>query len=302
MKAAVDKKVGSITYREGKRSVFVNLLIIALVAVLSGFAVGMILSSMMAGDDRYNFDSSGLYDNVVLIREEAEGKAPNEISATKACILAFDTTFNCSDVCVKGTGSVVSMGVTQKIKALTIRKGSQIFKENVSVSSIVKAADRFYQDGDNVKRVKGNVSGSTVSWNGSNSAMTSEEFKEMMGGYINEYMGYIVSSKTVKSESQVTKNNEGYYEFTLILDYVKSVVNYVKSMKETGGLGDYPMFTQDIEIKLVIDSNYRIISFTSNEKYKVKKGVWVEAKGTLTNTFTYDGDYSIPPVSENSSI
>ena len=46
-------------------------------------------------------------------------------------------------------------------------------------------------------------------------------------------------------------------------------------MKETGNLGDYPKFNEAISVKIVMDSNYRILTFSSSENYKVKKGIWV---------------------------
>jgi len=119
---------------------------------------------------------------------------------------------------------------------------------------------------------------------------------------MNYYMTFIVSSKTVVDASEVTKNADGNYELTLTLDKVKSVINYVKSMKDTGGLSDYPDFVEDPIIKLVVDENYRILRFESEEHYTVKMVIKVRSDGTLVNTFEYDEDFEIPNVSEKTPI
>ena len=201
-----------------------------------------------------------------------------------------------------GEGKVVSMGVNQKIKTRTVKQNGKIFYENVSVSSLVSATNRFYLENDVITRIKGTVKGSTVNWNGGSSTMTIDQYKETMGVDINEYVSYIISTKTITSNSEVVLNDDGNYEFTFTLDKVTSVINYVKNMKETGNLGDYPKFNEDISVKIVMDSNYRILTFSSSENYKVKKGIWVNAVGDLTNVFTYDQNFAIPNKSEPTTM
>lgn len=302
MKTDLDKQINKISYKESKKAVFINILIIALVAILSGYFIGNWIISKDNTDGLYDIDTNSLYDNVLTIREEANGKSPIELGATKCAVLAIDTTGKQEYVQVIGDGRVLSMGVTQNIKAKQIRKGNEVFFENVSISSFVKATNRFYLKNGSITRIKGNVSGSNVVWNGSSTTMTPDEYKSLMGASIYDYMSYIISSKTVVDSSEVTTTEDGNYKFTLTLDKVNSVIEYVKNMKETGGLGDYPRFTENVSIEIVMDPNYRILTFTSNEKYEVKKGVWLAATGTLTNTFTYDENFAIPEVSENTAL
>lgn len=302
MKTSLDKEIKKISYKENKRAVFINILIVALIAVISGYFIGMWIVGRGSTDGLYDIDTTSLYDNVIAIRDEASGKSPIELGAIKCAVLAIDTTGQQERVQVIGEGKVLSMGVTQNIKARQFRMGDKVLFENVSISSFVKATNRFYLKNGSITRVKGNVSGSTVSWNGATSTLTREEYKNTMGLDIYEYMSYIISSKTVVDSSEVTRLEDGNYEFTLTLDKVNSVINYVKNMKETGGLGDYPRFKTNISIKIVMDSNYRILTFTSNEEYEVKKGVWMPAVGTLTNTFTYDQDFVIPTTNDKTEI
>ena len=104
------------------------------------------------------------------------------------------------------------------------------------------------------------------------------------------------------SESLVSVDANGNYTFTLVLDKSKSVVNYVKTMKDTGGLSEYPNFTSDPQITLIIDSNYRILEFKSVEAYTANVGVSAKSSATLTNKFEYDQDFAIPPITQNTII
>ena len=303
MKSVANKQIKKIQYRSSERQLLVNILIVAMVGIFTGFLIGMWFVANKVDDSMYDgLTEAMLVDNVVLIKEEANGKTPTQLGGVKSAVLAFDTTFNYPVVQVEGTGAVVAMGVNQAIKSKTVRLNDKIFLEKVRVSSFVKAADRFYLENNSIKGVKGNVSGSTVTWNGKTSTLSPEEYESLMGGNLNEYTKLIVSSKTAVSSTEVKEEN-GCYTFTLTLDKVKSVINYVKSMKETGGLSAYPVFNTNIELQLTIDSNYKLIKLVSKENYTAKMGpINAKSSGTLTNTFTYDGDFVIPEVSQNSSL
>ena len=302
MKTSLDKEIKKITHKESKKAVFINILIVSLIAIITGYFIGSWIINSNNTDGLYDMDTDLLYDNVLAIKEEANRKSPIELGAIKCAVLAINVTSEQERVSVSSVGQVVSMGVTQGIKAKQIRMYDQVLFENVSVSSFVKAANRFYLKNDSITRVKGNVNGSTVTWNAGNSILTRDEYKETMGLDIYEYMSYIISSKTVVDSSEVSRLENGNYTFTLTLDKVNSVINYVKNMKETGSLGDYPRFKSNISVEIVMDSNYRILTFKTDEEYEVKKGVWMSAVGTLTNTFSYDQDFVIPGTNENTNI
>lgn len=290
------------------KTTLVNLLIVCMVGLVTGVSVGIYLRPRSVDPNRYNFEVSALMDDVSAIRTESATKSPEQLGATKCCVLAFDTTFKCPRVSVVGVGSVKSSGVTQSINARTIRMDDQIFYENVSVSSLVKALNRYYVDGQDVKHYGGSKSGNTINWStthdntGDDDIKTVEQYKSKFGSTLNEYMTYIVSSKTVVTASGVTKNASGNYVFNLTLDKSKAVVNYVKTMKATGNLKSYPDFTSNPEISVEMDAQFRIIKFTSYEKYSVFVFGENKSVGTLTNTFTYDQDFEIPAITDKTYI
>ena len=293
-----------------KKRTIIIMVIVMMLGVYSGFAIGNFIISQRTDPNRYNFDVAALMDDVSAIRLTAAGKTPQVLGATKSCVLAFDNTFNAEKVQVTGDGlvnaSVGPVKVAQTIDARTIKVGDRLFNENISISSFVKATNRYYVDGEEISHYGGSYDegAKTVKWN--TTADTPEDIKTMTlytekyGVPMNYYMTYIVSSKTVVEASAVTVNEDGNYVFTLTLDKVKSVINYVKSMKDTGGLSDYPDFVENPVIELTIDSNYRILKFVSQEVYTAKMGI---ITASLTGAlFAYDEDFVIPELSENSVI
>lgn len=296
----------------GRKRPYRNLLIVSLIGIITGVAIGVYFNSNKLDPNRYNFDVSTLVDDVNEIKLEAATKNPEQLGATKSCVLAFDTTFNYPKVSIVGKGvvsaSVGFMTVDQTIDAKTIRLGNKLFFENVSISSFVKALNRYYVTDDVILHHSGTLSGNEITWNQSpdntqeGDIKTMADYKAKYECTMNEYMNYIVSSKTVVTESEVTINADGNYVFTLTLDKSKSVVRYVKTMKDTGGLSEYPNFTSDPQISLIIDSQYRILEFTSNETYKANVGISANSTATLTNKFTYDEDFIIPDITQKTII
>ncbi len=291
-----------------KASRFAMLVVIVL-GVICGVVVGTYFSPKGVDASRYNFDADLLRDDPQEIWLEADGKTPVELGAIKACVLAFDKTFSEERVKVEGKGCVVAMGVTQSINSTTIRMGDKLYNENVSVSSFVKALNRYFVEEDNIDHYGGSINGNIVTWNttpdntGADAINTMEKYKAKFGSTMYEYMTYIVSSKTVNWASEVEKTEDGNYTFSLSLDKSKAVVNYVKTMKETGGLSSYPDFIEDPQITVTIDSNYRILKFVSSEKYNVSMTFMnVSSTGNLTNTFYYDQDFVIPKITDNSVV
>ncbi len=289
--------------KTSQKRTLITMAIICIVGIITGVIIGTCLISGKIDPNRYNFDATLLKDDVVAIRKESDGKTPDQLGATKSCVLAFDTTFSYKKLSITGVGVVKAMGVNQTINAKTIRINDKIYYENISVSSFVKAINRYFIDGNKMDHYSGKLNGKTITWDiKPDYVKTMEAYAEEFGCPFTDYMTYIVSSKTVTEESAVIINSDGNYEFTLTLDKSKAVVNYVKTMKATGGLSQYPDFTSNPVIELTIDSQYRVIKFVSKETYNVKMGLTAKSEATLTNTFTYDEDYVMPKISDKSTI
>ncbi len=287
------------------------MVIIMMLGIYSGFLVGNFVISQRTDPTRYDFDVAALTDDVAPIKALASSGTPITLGAIKSCVLAFDTTFNYEKVMMVGDGlinaAVGPINVAQTVDSKCIRMGNKFFNENVSISQFVQAMNRNYVTDGDIVHYSGKQQGNEVIWNTEadtpDDMKTMEQYIERYGVPMTTYMTYIVSSKTVAEASSVTKNADGNYEFTLTLDKVKSVINYVKTMKDTGGLSDYPDFVENPVIKLTIDSQYRVLRFESSEVYTAKMGIITASlNASMVNTFTYDEDFVMPELSENSVI
>lgn len=308
-----EKETNQEVIKAKKQMRITTLLIIIFVGLFVGILIGVYFNSLKLDPNRYNFDINTLVDDVEPIKIEAKTKSPQELGATKSCVLAFYTTFNYQKVEIIGNGLVVAKApfvgnVNQTINAKTIRVGNKLFTENVSVSKYAKALNRYYVTDDNILHYSGSLSNNIVTWNtnadniSKDAIKTMAQYKERYNSTMYDYMNYIVSSKTVVTSSEVEINEDGNFVFTLTLDKSKSVVNYVKTMKDTGGLADYPDFTSDPKITLTIDKDYKILKFVSEETYNANVGISAKSTGTLTNTFKYDEDFAIPELTDTTEI
>lgn len=304
-----DKKAKKQTNKkQSRKSSFIVMVIVALIGVATGLGVGTHFSPKMMDPNRYNFNISTLKDDVDEIRVQASNKTPTELGAIKSCVLAFDVTTHYPSMSNESYGEVKAAGVTQKINSRTIRSRGEFFTESISVSSFVKVVQRCYIDGNAISIFGGELRGNSVTWDarqtntGANDIKTTEQFYQKYSCNKYDCSSFIVSSKTVISATPVTQNSEGNYEFTLTLDKNKSVATYVHLMRDTGGLKALPDFIAEPVIKVVIDSNYRLLYYHSEERYIASIGITAKTQAFTTTIFRYDEDFEIPKITDKTTI
>ena len=294
--------------KQSRKSAFIVMLFVALIGVATGLGVGTYFSPKKIDPNRYNFNISALMDNVDEIRTQASTKTPIELGAVKSCVLAFDVTSNYPRVSISSYGEVKASGVTQKINSKTIHMADKFFVESISVSSFVKVVERCYIDGNVISTFSGDLRGNTVTWNakqtntGANDIKTTEQYYQKYSCSKLYCSSFIVSSKTVVSASPVTKNSEGNYEFTLTLDKNKSVATYVHIMRDTGGLKSLPDFIAEPVITVVMDSNYRVLYYHSEERYIASIGITAKTQAFTSNYFSYDQNFEIPKITDKTTL
>ena len=187
------------------------------------------------------------------------------------------------------TGTVLAAGVEQTINACTIKNGDAYFEENISASSFVKAANRFYQEGDNVRWYKGKYVNQTKGDypESSKTEYSLEGFEEVWGCTKDRGSAYIISESTVLN-SEIKTNGDGSKTIALDLDPTLSVIRYVKQMKMTGGLSQEPVF-HSVHLDFTVDENLTLLELFINEYYDVH--MVIDAKnsnGKITQKFTYE--------------
>lgn len=187
------------------------------------------------------------------------------------------------------SGKVLAAGVEQTITAATIKNGNSYFEENISASSIVKAANRFYQEGEEVDWYKGKYISQTKGNypESSKTNYTLEGFEETWGCTKDRGCAYIISEQTVL-ESSIKDNDDGTKTIQLEMDPTLSVLRYVKQMKMTGGLSQEPIF-HAVHLDITVDTKLVLQEFFSDETYDVH--MVIDAKnsnGKISQKFKYE--------------
>lgn len=298
-----------------------NFALVLIIGIGSGIFLGSWYSSTFGGGVNYDFNDSELYDNIndaffkaIGIKNptdsekenwvetaKSRGITPQNLTAAENFMLAEYNLGLANSYSAIGTGKVAVMGTSQTIYSAKMFDGNTYTFESIS-KGILTVADCLVMEkgASTITKIKGeNVSSTSASWTGSKSTMTTIECKENNGGTPDKVIPYIISSKTILSGSTISANETNgktYYTYTISLDPVKSVINYVKQVKQTSGLNDFPEFN-NISITIVLDENWNLCKFNSEENYSVRYGMFnPKCKGTLNLNFTINDPVTLPKV------
>lgn len=187
--------------------------------------------------------------------------------------------------------------LTQDVASMVIKEGDRYFLEDISSSPVVKASNRYYQEGAKITYYNGtykDMTGGTYS-ESNKTDFSLKDFYENWGRTLDNPTLYVINENSISNE--VANISEGDYHISLEMDTTISVSNYVKWMKKTGGLGDYPVFKQ-VKLDFVIDSSLNLKSLKIDEVYDSYRGFAVsDLHGEMTVTFTNEHK-SIPSLDE----
>lgn len=124
-----------------------------------------------------------------------------------------------------------------------------------------------------------------------------DEYTELAGSTPDAIQPYIISDKTILSQTEVIYDEEtGYYSFTVELDPVTSVLRYARQVQQTSGLSRPPEF-DSVTQTITIDGDWNIISLDIRETYSVVvMGVPADCVGTLTTYYYFNVDDVVLPV------
>ena len=292
-----------------KTSVIISTLVGA-VLIGGGIPLGIFLSDLFSfnGVDYSSLDASANEgDAAALIRryEADKSKSATELSATysgtELVMIAENNVGEHENTQTIGIGLVnAAMGVKQSIYSSTVKKGDTYFMENLSKSSFVACAKRFYQENDEVKTYTGEIiDEKSATWNETeDSTLTTAEHDAKWGKDLSRSSIYIVSTKTVLSEE--VSEEDGNLKVHLSLDPLNSVIRYVKQMVNVSDLSAPPAF-HTVDIVYTIDQQMNLLSRDINEVYDVTSFgvVSKNTSGHLVETLYYDGDYQFPSINEH---
>lgn len=276
----------------------INMIVIVVLGALSGLFMGNYYVKNFMGGVTADFlpTEAAIRDDVGAVVARCNGKSVTSLSATDNFIMA-EYKLSMRDYVHKSTkGTVTAAGVSQKLVSDKAYVAGEYFGEEIS-SGVVKLATKYYwvKGAENVTTYDGSVSGLSANYSGAAAqTKTLDSFNSEMGVKADQFINYIVSSKTVKNQ----KYNglvKGHHSFTIELDPVLAAKNYMYKVKKTSGSSEYPSF-EKISFDFEIGDDWTIYSMHCRETYKVAIKLLgrVTTTGDMTDTFSYDDNFVIP--------
>ncbi len=188
--------------------------------------------------------------------------------------------------------------VLQSIHGATIRNGSSYMEESLSLSSFVNVAVRAFmnEDSDIINVHNGEATSNTAaSFGDTHYEYSKDEYRETFGRIPSEPLPYIISKKTVLSNSSSVTRIGSDYKIDMDLHPVNSVAKYVKQMKNISNLSTYPAF-DSVSLSFILDENLLVKELNVKESYyaRTSAGVGSDIKGTMKYLYYVNGNYTIP--------
>lgn len=299
---------------------FINIMLVVVIGISSGLFLGSWYSyNMMASSADYSgLTEEALVDSLSTVVGESmnlrrptdaqvndwlniaksKGITPKDVSGYNNFQLAIDVINKSSSWTAIGVGKVETI-VTQTVYSAKYFDGSTYAFESISKGMVNVASMAIYEkDSKTVTNITGNdIKETSASWTGKHSSSSTEDYTELNGNLPSTAIPYIISSKTVTNCSDIVEsedNGKKIYSFTISLDPLKSVIKYVKQVKQTSGLSDYPTFN-DITLDVVMDEDWNFRKVNIVENYRVVySGLKPKCKGTLNIDFTVNEPVTLP--------
>lgn len=276
----------------------INMIVIVVLGALSGLFMGNYYVKNFMGGVTADFlpTEAAIRDDVGAVVARCSGKSVTSLSATDNFIMA-EYKLSTRDYVHKSTkGTVTAAGVSQKLVSDKAYVAGEYFGEEIS-SGVVKLATKYYwvKEAEKVTTYEGSVSGLSANYSGAAAqTKTLDAYNSEMGVKADQFINYIVSSKTVKSQKYNGLVN-GHHSFTIELDPVLTAKNYMYKVKKTSGSNEYPSF-EKISFDFEIGEDWTIYSMHCRETYKVAIKLLgrVTTTGDMTDTFSYDDNFVIP--------
>lgn len=282
----------------GKRF-WINLAVIVIVAIFSGYFVGNFYVNRYMGGVKADIlpDEETIRDNINQVLKKNKGKSVAEVSPTDNYILA-EYYMSQKDYVHRHTYGTVDASIAkQKLVSHKVLVNGEYYSEEVSQGIVKLATKYYYVKGSNqVTLYKGDVD-SNLNTDYSDVTpltMSLDDFNAQNGVKATYFLNYIVSSNTVLSEKYNGKVGDRH-SFTLTLDTSYSVKNYMYKVKQTSNSSEFPSF-KSIELNFEIGEDFTLYKVDYKESYNVVvKGLGaILTTGTLTDEFSYDDNFVIP--------
>ena len=306
-----DKKETKPKKKKSLKRRILNKAIFALCAIVTGVFLGSwyyanVLSTNMDWNsyllqlDEYEAKEEQTLNSALAKISNSQAATPLDLTLAENYQLANYNFENASQYIIQGTGKVSTI-TEQKIYSEKKYDGQTY--QSISISSgLMKIAEiaQMNKTKTSVTTIKGQVtSDKTADWNGERNTYLAKDYKNLTGGLPSTSQNFIIAEQTVSNsldgEITLIENEDGskYYQFTMMLDPIYSVLNYINQIKYTSSLSSYPEFSSITQV-VTIDENWNFVSISSTEIYSiVAYGMKNSCTGTLDNYFYFDQDVVI---------
>lgn len=257
-----------------------------------------IVSAESVLQSAYGINSN--YENWLEIAKGSSKNCPAHLSPAENFILAEYNASLASSFRVVGNGSVSAsvfgITTTQSVYSEKNYDGTYYTFESISDGMLKIGKCSVMQKGVDGVRLysSSNIinSGTDAVWDAYQN-YTNSDYIALAGSTPDGIQSYIISDKTIKSQSDIVRDEEtGFYTFTIELDPITSVLRYAKQVEQTSGLSLPPTFSS-VSQTIVIDENWNLISISIEEYYSVMYGVSASCSGNLTSYYYFDEDAEI---------
>lgn len=235
------------------------------------------------------------------------GKTPEDLSPVDNFVLAQYNATIADSYSVIGSGSVVAQTIITVDQFLYSEKkfdGEKysfisISPDTTGMVGDVAVCDVLSKGANTIQSYKGAIHEGNTSADWSyNTTLTTSEHSNLNGVKVNDVQPYLICTETVVSSSEITVDENGNYVFTLELDTIKAVLNYIKQVKRTGGLSTYPEF-KSLKTTFTITPDWQLVKMNVVEVYKaVKMGMTPTITGTIDFDITINQPIEMPNLPE----
>ncbi len=256
-----------------------------------------------------NFEGIDLSDAVNWVSyAQGMGKTPADLSPVDNFVLAQYNIANANSYSVIGTGNISAntfgLVVDQFMYSEKKFDGEKysfvsISPDTTGMVGDVAVCDVLAKGGNSIKSYKGEIleGNRSADW-AYNNTYSTDEHSVLNGVRVNDIQPYLICEETVVSSSEITVDGDGNYVFTLQLDTIKAVLNYIKQVQRTGGLSSYPEF-KSLQTTFTITPDWQLVKMDIVEVYKaVKIGVSPTITGTINIDFTVNEPVELPALPE----
>lgn len=234
-------------------------------------------------------------DLVSMTASRPESGTPGDYDAKQNLYVSAGQLQQAGSFNAVASGSSKSMGIEQQVLSSRTVVGEDVFKQSASFSSLVKfGQQRFVYQGNYLLRNHSKVNRiDNIEWQNTASRITRESFLEMFGYIPTSLSAYVLNDKTI-TDAQFVEEKDGLFTFQYTLDTTIAPYYLLYEMRTSAGTKAFPEFLK-AQLLVTMDSNWQVVSITTDCQYKVAMLGGITCTESLTETFSDIGEVNQLP-------